>query len=132
MMCGAAAIVSGHVKCSESLSHCNQKPYLLLPNRDSSLRQRMVYLSSVFCLLSSVMSDDHSELVPLLPIPNRTVKRLRANDSVDYPCESRSSSDSLQTKNPASCRVFCLVLNQDTHSRVANSTASLVFQGTRL
>ena len=27
------------------------------------------------------MPDDHSELVPLLPIPNRTVKRLRANDS---------------------------------------------------
>ena len=46
------------------------------------------------------LSDDHSELVPLLPIPNRTVKRLRANDSVDYPCESRSSSDALQTKNP--------------------------------
>ena len=29
------------------------------------------------------LSDDHSELVPLLPIPNRTVKRLRADDSVD-------------------------------------------------
>ena len=28
------------------------------------------------------MSDDHSELAPLLPIPNRTVKRLRADDSV--------------------------------------------------
>src|SRR5512146_3219629 len=28
------------------------------------------------------MSDDHSKLVPLLPIPNRTVKRLRADDSV--------------------------------------------------
>ena len=27
------------------------------------------------------MPDDHSEVVPLLPIPNRTVKRLRANDS---------------------------------------------------
>ena len=27
------------------------------------------------------MSDDHSEVVPLLPIPNRTVKRLSANDS---------------------------------------------------
>ena len=27
------------------------------------------------------MPDDHSELVPLLPIPNRTVKRLRADDS---------------------------------------------------
>ena len=25
--------------------------------------------------------DDHSEVVPLLPIPNRTVKRLCANDS---------------------------------------------------
>ena len=29
------------------------------------------------------LSDDHSELVPLLPIPNRTVKRLCADDSVD-------------------------------------------------
>ena len=27
------------------------------------------------------MSDDHSKVVPLLPIPNRTVKRLCANDS---------------------------------------------------
>ena len=29
------------------------------------------------------MSDDHSEVVPLLPIPNRTVKRFCANDSAD-------------------------------------------------
>ena len=28
------------------------------------------------------MSDDNSKLVPLLPISNRTVKRLRADDSV--------------------------------------------------
>ncbi len=28
-----------------------------------------------------VMPDDHSRSVPPLPIPNRTVKRLRANDS---------------------------------------------------
>ena len=27
--------------------------------------------------------DDHSELEPLLPIPNRTVKRLCADDSAD-------------------------------------------------
>ena len=27
------------------------------------------------------MPDDHSEVVPLLPIPNRKVKRLRADDS---------------------------------------------------
>ena len=29
------------------------------------------------------MPDDHSKLEPLLPIPNRTVKRLRADDSAD-------------------------------------------------
>ena len=29
------------------------------------------------------MPDDHSEVVPLLPIPNRTVKRFRADDSAD-------------------------------------------------
>ena len=27
------------------------------------------------------MPDDHSKVVPLLPIPNRTVKRLCADDS---------------------------------------------------
>ena len=27
------------------------------------------------------MPDDHSEVVPLLPIPNRTVKRVSADDS---------------------------------------------------
>ncbi len=30
-----------------------------------------------------VMPDDHSKSVPLRPIPNRTVKRLRADDSAD-------------------------------------------------
>ena len=29
-------------------------------------------------------------MVPRLPIPNRTVKRLSADDSVVLPCESRS------------------------------------------
>ena len=28
-----------------------------------------------------VMPDDHSDVVPLLPIPNRTVKRVCADDS---------------------------------------------------
>ena len=41
-----------------------------------------------FAVLSStgrqpVKPDDHSEVVPLLPIPNRTVKRLCADDSTD-------------------------------------------------
>lgn len=38
------------------------------------------------------MSDDHGEVEPPLPIPNRAVKRLSADDSADYPCESRTSS----------------------------------------
>ena len=29
------------------------------------------------------MPDDHSDLEPLLPIPNRTVKRVCADDSAD-------------------------------------------------
>ena len=29
------------------------------------------------------MPDDHSELEPPLPIPNRTVKRYRADDSAE-------------------------------------------------
>ena len=33
--------------------------------------------------VTQVLPDDHSKLVPLLPIPNRTVKRLRADDSAD-------------------------------------------------
>jgi hypothetical protein len=46
------------------------------------------------------MPDDHSPLEPPLPIPNRTVKRRRADDSVDCPCESRSSSGTLKAKGP--------------------------------
>jgi hypothetical protein len=42
----------------------------------------------------SLLSGDHSEVVPLLPIPNRTVKHLSADDSADCPCESRSLPDS--------------------------------------
>ena len=32
-------------------------------------------------LQQQVMPDDHSKVAPLLPIPNRTVKRLSADDS---------------------------------------------------
>ena len=32
---------------------------------------------------SRLKLDDHSKVVPLLPIPNRTVKRLSADDSAD-------------------------------------------------
>ena len=43
-------------------------------------------MNSMVCfqtIRQTVMPDDHSKLVPLLPIPNRTVKRLSADDSAD-------------------------------------------------
>ena len=39
------------------------------------------------------LSDDHSEVEPLLPIPNRNVKRFCADDSGLLARESRTSSD---------------------------------------
>ena len=45
------------------------------------------------------MPDDHSEVEPLLPIPNRTVKRFSADDSEHLARESRSSSGKL-SPNP--------------------------------
>src|SRR6476659_10564559 len=44
--------------------------------------------------------DHHSPLAPPLPIPNRTVKRRRADDSTDCPCESRSLSGTHTTRRP--------------------------------
>jgi hypothetical protein len=52
------------------------------------------------------MPDDHSPLEPHLPIPNRTVKRWRADDSTDYPCESRSLSGTYKAKRPAQAGRF--------------------------
>src|SRR5690348_11110224 len=44
--------------------------------------------------------DDHSPPAPPLPIPNRTVKRRRADDSTDCPCESRSLSGTHHAQRP--------------------------------
>src|SRR3979409_1512357 len=41
----------------------------------------------------------HSELDPRLPIPNRTVKRLCADDSADCPRESRSPPGAQKTNS---------------------------------
>src|SRR3569623_2420612 len=46
-------------------------------------------------LMPTPLSDDHSRVEPPHPIPNRSVKRSRANDSRQLACESRSSADSL-------------------------------------
>ena len=58
----------------------------------------------------TAMSDDHSELEPPLPIPNRAVKRLSADDSADYPCESRTSSGTTKDESPDSSESGLLFL----------------------
>ena len=54
------------------------------------------------------MPDDHSEVVPLLPIPNRTVKRFSADDSA----ESRvkvGHRQALTAENAQLCWAFFFV-----------------------
>ena len=45
-----------------------------------------------------VMPDDHSAVEPLLPIPNRTVKRRSADDSEHLACESRTLSGNYRSE----------------------------------
>jgi hypothetical protein len=49
-----------------------------------------------------VMPDDYSELVPPLPIPNRTVKRLRADDSAATSVKV-GNRQACYTERPQSC-----------------------------
>ena len=59
------------------------------------------YLLTAQALTTELLSS-HSELDPPLPIPNRAVKRLSADDSADYPCESRTLLGSLSRQAPDS------------------------------
>ena len=63
-----------------------------------------------------VMPDDHSKLVPLLPIPNRTVKRLRADDSAGSRVKvGHRQALTAQTALPLnSGRAFCFGLERST------------------
>ena len=56
------------------------------------------------------MPDDHSKLVPLLPISNRTVKRLRADDSAGSRVKvgHRQAITARNTPLPAMGGGFCL------------------------
>ncbi len=54
------------------------------------------------------MPDDHSELVPPLPIPNRTVKRLHANDSADTRVKVGNRQATPKPKTPPYRWGFCI------------------------
>ena len=53
------------------------------------------------------MPDDHSELVPLLPIPNRTVKRLSADDSAGSRVKVGHRQALTARKAQQLCWAFC-------------------------
>ena len=59
--------------------------------------------------VTQVLPDDHSKLVPLLPIPNRTVKRLRADDSAGSRVKV-GHRQALMLKRPAHAGRFLLSL----------------------
>jgi hypothetical protein len=59
------------------------------------------------------MPDDHSEVVPLLPIPNRTVKRLSADDSAGSRVKVGHRQALTAPESPASSGwAFCISEDQ--------------------
>ena len=59
------------------------------------------------------MPDDHSEVVPLLPIPNRKVKRLCADDSADSRVKvGHRQAIKPETPTQTSGRFFCLIISR--------------------
>ena len=61
------------------------------------------------------MPDDHSEVVPLLPIPNRTVKRLCADDSADSRVKVGHRQASTASEGPAVMPGLLLLRYRCTH-----------------
>src|SRR5665647_798382 len=53
------------------------------------------------------MPDDHSEVVPLLPIPNRTVKRFSADDSAGSRVKVGHRQALTARKAQQKCWAFC-------------------------
>ena len=58
------------------------------------------------------MPDDHSESVPPLPIPNRTVKRLHADDSADSRVKVGHRQAPMQDQKPHPATVGFLRLRR--------------------
>ena len=58
------------------------------------------------------MPDDYSSLEPLLPIPNRIVKRTRANDSADSRVKVGHRQASIKNPLCHSARGFCFALKK--------------------
>ena len=72
------------------------------------------------------MPDDHSKVVPLLPIPNRTVKRLSADDSADSRVKVGHRQALTALNAPPSGGAFC---SEDCRSPEQNAEKRVRIQG---
>ena len=71
------------------------------------------------------MPDDHSEVVPLLPIPNRTVKRLSANDSAGSRVKVGHRQALIAKNAPSDDGAFCIVDSKQVRPRRSVSARPL-------
>ena len=71
------------------------------------------------------MPDDHSKVVPLLPIPNRTVKRLSADDSADSRVKVGHRQALTAQNAPSFDGAFFLVSTYSSQSRPVDQQLAL-------
>ena len=70
------------------------------------------------------MPDDHSEVVPLLPIPNRTVKRLSADDSAGSRVKV-GHRQAITAKTPSLTRLGVFLRPSSVQHRKSNRRADI-------
>src|ERR1035437_1684440 len=99
------------MQVSSELVDTIRNPSLLLQNASASGGNSIK--TEPHLIPTTVMSDDHSKLAPLLPISNRTVKRLRANDSVHTYVKVGHRQTPYKTKRPSrNGGAFCFYATQ--------------------
>ena len=81
-----------------------------MPRRIQNKLIRSINSFAYFLCELKVMPDDHSEVVPLLPIPNRTVKRFSADDSADSRVKVGHRQALIPAQNPQHLIVLGVLL----------------------
>ena len=76
------------------------------------------------------MPDDHSEVVPLLPIPNRTVKRFSADDSAGSRVKvGHRQAIKVKTPSQLTGRFFWPLASRAGRMRPAYASGQLILSG---
>ena len=93
----------------DSVTSSSEYPGLLqkLPIHSSTpIRHRQPATATRQARRQQALSDDHSEVEPLLPIPNRNVKRFCADDSGPAPVKVGHRQTPYSSKSPYRVRAF--------------------------